>query len=97
MSVQTEYKCDICKATQPTSDQFWTIAVRCVPYSGKLPITSIHTIDKKMKLDVCRGCCEELNLVPDVRPEEEKQAKPYKVLTLEDIIRKLIQEEMEDF
>lgn len=91
MSVTTTYTCDRCGAQQSTPEQFWTI--------GVVAKHDLHTAFPKWELplernrmQVCRACCEAMGMVPRMVPVENPPPPP----TLEDLIRELIREEMQN-
>jgi hypothetical protein len=83
--IKTEYICDRCKASQSTSDQFWSIRV-AVRYSHSVSDSVIR------EEQWCRKCIEDMRLLPSNRPQKEMPPAP---VTLEDTIREIIREEIE--
>jgi len=87
MSVTTIYKCDRCHGEQDTPVQFWNVGVVVTAWAGREYRKEYP--DKTM--DVCRSCCENMGLVMRLPKHPELTPPP----TLEDLIREIVQQEIQ--
>jgi hypothetical protein len=85
MTITTIYTCDRCAASQTTSERFWKVGVSWAPYN--YPFPAPHQEDQ---MQVCQKCAAELGLVP----QNPKPAVPLPIPSLEDLIREIIQSEL---
>ena len=88
MSATTTYKCDFCGAVQADTTQFWQVRLVIHVFSS---FPSIYD-QGKMHKDACRSCMEKYGLLVNATPEVKPiQPEP----TLEDMIRMIVKEEIE--
>lgn len=95
MTIVTTYTCDKCNHSQVDPKeprQMWVIGItikeRTLGYSP-----SFSSSTPRKSADWCRKCVQSLGLLPQ---EKTKSPTPAPTPTFEDMIRELIQEEMED-
>ena len=91
MSHRDIYKCDRCGAEQDSYEQMWRVSVFC----SHLPVDPNRYTDQyagRNAGDWCRKCVDEVDLlgVKLIR----KDAKPDSAITLEDMIREIIRNEV---
>jgi hypothetical protein len=90
MMITTKYICDRCGKEQDTIQQIWSVNINVFANPGVLggsyPTKNVHQ-------DWCRECTELFGLLPvvEIKKEEVKQN-----VTLEDIIREIAREEIEN-
>jgi len=87
--IKTEYICDNCGAVQQTPEQMWEIGIA---YSHT-PMSAYSTTIKHQQL-WCRECMVKKHLLGDEVEKKKVEAPPI-APSLEDLIRTLIQEEMD--
>lgn len=86
--IKTEYICDNCGAVQQTPEQMWEIGI---VYN---PPFQAHIATIKHKQLWCRECMVKAHLLGDEAELVKTKAPPI-APSLEDLIRVLIQEEMD--
>ena len=84
MTIITTYTCDKCGHKQINNDQMWEIGIS-LRHSGNPPTL-------KPKQLWCRTCVEKIGLLV---PSPPLASAPAPALTLEDIVRDIIQQEIE--
>ena len=91
--ITTTYKCDNCGHEQPTKEQMWEVVVYCT-HMNSSPIKREFNWVPSSSPMWCRKCVDKLGLLGNWKPEEifPVQTAP----TLEDKIRAIIQEEIDD-
>lgn len=92
MTVKTIYTCDRCGKEQATYDQFWRVDVLCRAFPGAPPAT--YNCSKKEQ-HWCRACCEELHLL-NYMPRKEAVPPSKPAPTLEELIREIVQEKLDE-
>ena len=91
MAVETKYVCDKCGHEQETSEQMWKIGISLKHIDTPGRINYTKTVKNKQLW--CRGCVEDkLGLLPTAKQSAEA-IKPTQI-TLEDMLREIIQEEI---
>ena len=92
MSVKTIYTCERCKKEQDTPQQFWVVGA--VAYTiGSGPHNYIQPPEQH-RLQVCRPCLEILGIHRRKKKAPEVQTEPP---TIEELIRELVKEEIENY
>lgn len=92
MSRRTIYKCDRCGKEQDSPDQMWLVGF--VVTSDLYRSTyRVFDPDFNHRREWCRACVEEFDLVPRVQTKPLPVGEPQK--TLEDLIREIVREEVE--
>lgn len=90
MTIVTTYTCDKCGHSQEEKEQMWTVGVSVTHLDSSHWYGNINTLNPKALW--CQDCVEGLGLLlPSTKPDAP--APP--LVTLETIVRELIQEEME--
>lgn len=94
MAIETKYICDKCGHTQPERDQMWEVAitVRHLNFHNTAVAAIGKTGDKHKRL-WCRKCVQKAHLL--CADAGEKVKVSLKPPTLEDIVREIVQEEIE--
>ena len=85
--IVTTYTCDKCGHSQETRKQMWELGITSHCIDGP----SRYNTPKEKAL-WCRKCTQSLGLLPQ---EKTDPPTPEPVLTLEDIVREIIHEEVE--
>lgn len=91
--IVTTYTCDKCKHSQSDKEkpmQLWEIGIGISPMEKNRYAYSRELSHKKLW---CRDCVVKAGILPPNKDEKEKASEP--PITLEDIIREIIQEELE--
>ncbi len=89
MAIVTIYSCDKCGHAQETTEQMWEVGVGLKPLPGPHGYSTPRPLNPKVEW--CRSCVEGIGLlIPSPKPKE-----PAKPATLEDIVRELVREEMD--
>lgn len=74
MATKTIYKCDRCGSKQETQEQFWNLAIAFRAYPAKPDIQ--YSSNTELFAEWCRGCMEELRLLPLVQRKVENLPEP---------------------
>jgi hypothetical protein len=88
MTITVTYHCDRCETDQPTSEQFWEVAVALS--SVQTPHTGAH---KRITQHWCRKCVEDFHLLPPIEHNKAAEELP-PAPTLEDLVREIAREEI---
>lgn len=83
------YKCDLCKKVIDfPKEQVWNvgIGIEAEPY---------HLCYFAKQVQWCRRCTESFRLAVFVRPKKEAENSPEPTLTFEDMVRAIVQEEID--
>ena len=85
--ITTIFQCDRCKKEQNNSTQMWHVGVVCYSFG-----TQMSAATKSHIRLWCRECCDKFNLIGSPVVKEI----PFPEITLEDKIREIIREELQD-
>lgn len=88
--ITTTYKCDRCGVEQPTHEQMWEIIFHFRPFD-KRPYQAMQYMPATALW--CRNCCE---LYPQMLKKKEETPTPAPPPTLEDLLREVIREEVDN-
>lgn len=91
MGVATKYVCDKCGHTQDTSVQMWEVGI--TRRSLDSPSMNAAAARQPPKQLWCRECMVLAHILPCKKGEEEKLPPPP---TLEDLVREIVREEMQN-
>lgn len=86
--------CDKCKKELEKDAQFWLIGVvvKCPTQPRSVPLRFEEVIGPDRRIEVCRPCLEAFGFYAQIKPNEP----PPPPRTLEDMIREIIQQELEE-
>ena len=94
MTIVTTYTCDKCNHSQESMEkpkQLWEIGI-LVREKSRIALSQ-YSLSPKMSKLWCRSCVQSLGLLPQ---EKTTPPTPTPTPTFEDMIREIIQEEIED-
>ena len=89
--ILTTYTCDRCGHAQEKSEQMWQIGVACIHASPSQFAYSGAPMHQQLW---CRKCVEALGVIPP--PVYEKKEPPLEPPTLEDMIRGIVENVIEE-
>jgi len=89
--IVTTYTCDKCSHAQEKSEQMWDIGI-LVREPNSTKYTSSYSQNPKSMQLWCRACVVKLGLLPS---KKDDPPKPDPIPTFEEMIREIIQEEIE--
>jgi hypothetical protein len=88
--ITTTYKCDRCGAEQTNPEQMWNVGISCKHADSSYGMMFDTPHHQELW---CRKCCDELQIIG--RPIVHKDQPAAPMVTLEEMIREIMREEIE--